>query len=77
MNNEIAERTIKSHYVIIKWPPQFYSEVCNFCAEEITVCISTLFLDWATTNLLAKKLWQFASLREGRMSPAVLAKFGD
>ena len=32
------------------------------------------FKDWATTNLLTTKFRRFASLREGRMSPAVSAQ---
>ena len=45
MNNEIVEHTIKTSqcHRSAKRPPRFYSEVCNFCAEERTVCISTWF----------------------------------
>ena len=40
------------------------------------LCASALccFKEWATTNLLTSKFRRFASLREGRMSPAVLAQ---
>ena len=63
-----------------KMPPRFYSKICNFCAKERTVCISTLvcsFKNWATTNQLPNKLRRFASLCEQRMSLADLVKVED
>ena len=77
MNNEIAECTIKSHYVIevqngrLDFIPRFAIFV-----QKRELCASALysFKDWATTNLLANKFRQFASLCEGRISPAVVAQ---
>ena len=81
MSNEIAERTIKSHYVIIEVQNGRLEFILRFAifVQKRELCASALclFKDWATTNLFANKLRQFASLHEGRMSLAVLAKFGD
>ena len=69
MSNQIAEHTIESCYVIeVQMGTLFYSEVRKFCVKERTLCISALFFkNWATTNLLPNKLWQFASSCDWRM----------
>ena len=70
MSNEIAERTIKSGYVIevqngcLNFNPRFAIFV-----RKGELCASALcsFKDLATINLLMNKFRQIASLREGRM----------
>ena len=76
MSNEITERTIRSHYVIkvqnghLDFIPRFAIFVRK---RELCTSVLCCFKDWATTNLLTSKFKRFASLRKGRMSPAVLA----
>ena len=77
MSNQSAERTIKSHTSLnCKMAlPRFYSQVCNFCVEERTLCISApFFYGLGYNEPTYEKLRQFAGLCEGRMSPAVLAQ---
>ena len=81
MSNQIAECTIKSHYVmqvqnaasILFQDLQFWCEREN-CMYQHSVCS---FKNWATTNQLPNKLRWFASLCEQRMSLADLVKVED
>ena len=73
MTNQIAEYTIKSHYVI-----KVQNDHLNFIIPRFSVfCAEERALYWATTNLLLNKLRPCVSLCEGRMSLAVLVKVDD
>ena len=71
MSNEIAERTIKSRYVIKVQNGRldFIQRFAIFVRKrELGASALCCFKDWATTNLFTRNFRQFASLREGRIS---------